>query len=167
MAIIMKQKLLLINSYLQALAFLLFGGLIIVMSFFNTYEALGKAVKIAQEPEYEFIRHSVWGWQTDEGAVGWYFISFGIVFIISLVTVLLCRKAYSKRTYWLLSCAFIPLGIADFSIWIIYGIFHFTLTASIDALLFSVFFLIGFVYFIITLVFLIKDICKLTKALKE
>ncbi len=163
----MKQKLLLINSYLQALAFLLFGGLIIVMSFFNTYGAVSKAVKIAQNPEYEFIRYSVWGWQTDEGAMAWYFISFGIVFIISFITALFCRKAYSKRTYWLLSCAFIPLGIADFSLWIIYGIFHYSLPASIDALLFSVFFLIGFVYFIITLVFLIKDICNSTKALRE
>lgn len=163
----MKQKLLLINSYLQAIAFILFGGLILVLSFFNTYEALSKAVKIAQDPEYEFIRHESWGWQTDEGAIGWYFISFGIVLIVSYVTALFCRKAYSKRTYWLLSCAFIPLGIADFSLWIIYRLFYENLHMSTEAVLYALFFLIGFVYFIITLVFLIKDICNSTKALRE
>lgn len=164
----MKQKLCLINSYLQAIAFVVFGGLILVLSFFNTYEAVSKAVRVAQNPEYEsFMRRVSWGWQSDEGALGLYFISFGIVLIVSYVTALFYRKVYSKRTYWLLSTAFIPLGIADFSLWIIYRLFYENLHMSIEAVLYALFFLIGLVHFIITLVFLIKDICNSTKALRE
>ena len=45
----MNQKSLKFNAYVQALAFLLSGGLIIVLSFFNTFERLNDAIKISQD----------------------------------------------------------------------------------------------------------------------
>lgn len=158
----MNQKSLKFNSYVQALAFLLSGGLIIVLSFFNTFERLNDAIKISQDSEYEYLRHFTSGWYSDEGTALWYFIAFGIVLAISVITALFYSKVYSKPTFRLLSCAFIPLGIADFS-YLIIGALNYRFSANIDALLSVIFFLVGFVYFIITLALLIKDIYKLRK----
>ncbi len=163
----MKQKLILISSYIKAFLFFLSGGLIVIMSSFNRWDALGKAAKIAQDPEYDFIHYISWGWRTEEGEIAWYSIAFCIVLILSFATALLYRNVYSKPTFWLLSCALIPLGIADFLFWIVFGLFQFALSPSTVAVLYFAFFLVSLAYFIITLVFLIKDICKLTKALKE
>lgn len=162
----MKRKLLVLNSYIQALAFLLNGGLIIVLSFCNAYEYMYKAIKISQNTEYEYLRRFTSGWHSEEGTAGWYFIAFAIVLIISVITVLFYRKVYSKTVFRLLSCAFIPLGLADFLPWIIYGLFNYKFSANIDALVSIVLFLTGLVYFIITLVFLIKDIVKIRKDLR-
>lgn len=162
----MKRKLLVFNSYIQAWAFLLNGGLIIVLSFCNAYEYIYKAIKISQNTEYEYLRRFTSGWHSEEGAVAWYFIAFAIVLIISVITVLFYRKSHSKPTLWLLSCAFIPLGIADFLPWIIVGFFRYKFSANMDAIVSCVFFLIGFVYFITTLFSLMKDIFGFRKNLR-
>lgn len=160
---IMKQKLILISSYIKAFLFFLSGGLIVIMSSFNRWEAIGEAVKISQDPEYEFINRVSWGWHTEQGTIAWYSIACCIVFIISFVTAWFYRNVYSKHTFWLLSCALIPLGAADFFLWFL----PFTFPSSMAAVLYFAFFLVSLVYFIITLVFLIKDIYKSTKALKN
>lgn len=159
---IMKHKLLVFNSYIQAFALLISGGLIAVLSFCNMYDFVYKAIKISQDSEMEYLRHYLFGWQYDEGTAMWYFIAFGVVLIISLITALLYKKTYSKCVYRLLSCAFIPLGIADFS-YLLIGALNYRFSANVDALLSVMCFLVGFAYFIITFISFVKDIYKLRK----